>query len=122
MMFTLSILLPAVQAALTDDLRRRSYRGDPNPLTGHCYVAAEALYHLRGGIDTPVVARCPDGDTHWWLRTSDGTILDPTAGQFPGPFPYERGRGSGFLTKQPSARALVVIERVMDTLIAEEND
>jgi len=33
---------------LSDDLRRPPWKGDPNPLAGHCYVASEALYHLLG--------------------------------------------------------------------------
>lgn len=38
-----------VRSGLTDDLRKPEYRGNPNPMAGHCYVASEALYHLLGG-------------------------------------------------------------------------
>ena len=31
-----------IAESLTDDLRRPPWRGSPNPLAGHCYVASEA--------------------------------------------------------------------------------
>jgi hypothetical protein len=107
-------LIARVQAALTDDLRRAPYKGDPNPLAGHCYVATEALYHLLGPSAgwAPRVISFPDGGTHWFLQRG-AERLDPTAGQFEGePIPYTRARGCGFLTRQPSRRARVVIARV----------
>lgn len=69
---------------------------------GWCYVASEALYVLSGGKAsgiTPMQARIDvDGQSvsHWWLRDSDGSIVDATAEQFDFPFPYETGRGRGF--------------------------
>jgi hypothetical protein len=103
-----------VQFVLTDELRRAPWRGSPNPLAGHCYVASEAVWHMSGGTEsglTPQVIR-HEGATHWYLRRSDGEIIDPTASQFQTPVPYEQGRGCGFLTKAPSKRAQVVINRV----------
>ena len=47
----LSDLVKKLQSHLTDDLRRPPYKGSSNPLTGHCYVASEALYHLLGSRD-----------------------------------------------------------------------
>ncbi len=44
-------LMRDIVAQLTDDLRRPPYKGNKNPLTGHCYVASEALYHLLGNMD-----------------------------------------------------------------------
>jgi len=38
-----------VRGALSDDLRKPEYQGNPNPVAGHCYVASEALYHRLGG-------------------------------------------------------------------------
>ncbi len=77
--------------------------------TGFCYIAAEAAFHTIGQDYTPHVAsyeknglRC----THWWLQKRT-KIIDPTARQYliigekP---PYCLGRGTGFLTKQPSKR------------------
>jgi hypothetical protein len=86
---------------------------------GQCYAASEAAYHLLGGKAagyTPVVARVEASNspwaTHWWLRGPDGTIFDVTAGQFSYPFPYSTGRGSGFLTKNPSKKAQEIINAV----------
>ena len=107
---------------LTPDLLKPAYRfmaSDSNPTAGHCYHAAEALYHLLGGKKkgwTPMRVRESDGMTHWWLRHSSGKIADPTADQYrtvgeeP---PYHEGRAGGFLTKDPSARAKVIIQRIV---------
>ena len=112
--------MAAVRGALTDDLRRAPWHGSPNPMAGHCYVAAEAgerarvaqsADHLTGGRLRPRFVR-HEGAPHWFLVDTDGTVVDPTADQFSTPVPYERGLGKGFLTKHPSARARVVIERV----------
>lgn len=107
-----------VRAALSPDLLPPAWRRANPPFpAGYCYVASEALYHLLGGREagwTPMRARVGEG-THWYLRHQDGTILDPTADQFP---PYEqapiylRGRGCGFLTRNPSRRTRVLLERV----------
>lgn len=111
--------LSLVRAALrlSDDLRRPQYRGDPNPYVGHCYVAAEAVWHLLGGAGSdwkPYVVRVEDDtDTHWFLRHKDGRIADPTWDQFDSDSPpdYNLGRCTGFLTKQPSRRAQELIRR-----------
>ena len=91
--------------------------GDPR---GKCYVAAEALYHLLGGKKaglTPawVEVPWPNPDSigfqkHWFLRTKDGRVLDPTAEQFDDEPPYHLGRGCSFLTKSPCKRTQAFIE------------
>lgn len=89
-----------------DNLRKPAYRGNHIPSAGHCYIVSELLYHALGGKDagwTPQTLRHEDSP-HWFLRHTDGTILDPTADQFRTPVPYEKARGIGFLTKQPSKR------------------
>lgn len=105
-----------VQKALasSDDLRRPQWRGDPNPLAGHCYVASEALFHLMGGKAaglTPHTVRV-DGVVHWFLRTASGRIVDPTASQFEQEVPYHLSRGRGFLTRGPSKRARTLMGRM----------
>lgn len=56
--------------------------------------------------------RLPD-DTHWFLKHESGLILDPSRQQFGGYLPdYAQAVGSGFLTKQPSKRARVLIEQL----------
>jgi hypothetical protein len=74
------------------------------------------LYHLLGGKAsgwTPMRMRT-ETDTHWFLKHSDGLIVDPTVGQFDSIPDYSLARGSGFLTKQPSRRAAILMARIME--------
>lgn len=103
----------AVVRALTDDLRRAPWKGHPNPLAGHCYVASEAMYHLMGGKDSGLTPQFinHEGSPHWFLKSDSGIVYDLTAGQFETPVPYDQARGCGFLTSKPSKRAQIVIDR-----------
>lgn len=106
-------LVGKVQQALTADLLKPEHRNGAHPLAGHCYVASEALYHLLGGSASgwkPMNLQ-HEGTSHWFLKRP-GEILDPTADQFKTPVPYGEARGRGFLTKNPSKRARVVMQRV----------
>lgn len=136
-------IIAAIHASLSDDMLsskwRRIVAGETarTPLSGHCAIAAEALYDLLGGAAagyTPYVcsyhekdgrdvyARAPQGYeplTHWWLRASDGAqrgaggVVDPTAGQYSYPFPYHYGQAAGFMSPfPPSQRARTIIARV----------
>jgi len=109
------LLINLVVGSLTDELRRPPWRGSENPLAGHCYVASEALYHFLGGEPwVPQFVR-HEGSPHWFLKNREtGEVLDSTAGQFATPVPYDKARGKGFLTRQPSKRARVVLQRVLD--------
>lgn len=93
---------------LTDDLRKTKYRGNPNPIVGHCYVATEVEFHLRGG-KTKFIRH--EGEPHWFILR-DGRVIDHTASQFQTPVPYHRARGIGLLTKAPSKRAQLVLDRL----------
>lgn len=114
-----------IKRALTGDLLQSKYKWmhDPkNPTAGHCYHAAEALWHLLGGADTnwvPMRVREDDGMTHWWLRNrKTGVIADPTADQYRSigeEPPYQAGRAGGFLTSAPSKRAAEIIRRLTVT-------
>jgi hypothetical protein len=89
--------------------------------TGFCYIAAEAAFHLLGGKSNGLNSYCAvyleDGEkcTHWWLK-NDTFIIDPTDSQYfelglkP---PYHLGKRAGFLTKQPSKRAMRLMEMVL---------
>jgi hypothetical protein len=99
-------LSSSLLALLTDDLRQPQYRGNPNPLAGHCYVASEVEYHLNGG--NPMFIR-HEGQPHWFIMR-DGEVIDHTASQFTSPVPYHLARGKGFLTRQPSKRAARVLQ------------
>ena len=103
-----------VRGALSEELRKKDYRNHPNPMAGHCYVASEALYHRLGGKGggwTPQSIR-HEGGPHWFLKHQDGTIIDATADQFVTPVPYEQSKGCGFLTRQPSARTQMLLDRL----------
>lgn len=85
-------------------------------MRGNCYVASEALYHLLGGKASgwsPMVMRTAT-DTHWFLKRSSGLILDPTVSQFKSPPNYKLAHRCGFLTKQPSKRAVVLMAHIME--------
>lgn len=110
----------AIRAALSPELLRPRWRlenaaSGAHPLTGHCYVATEAYYHLRGrALGFVPHVWSGEGKTHWWLQNAAGEILDLTAEQFADPARlYPDGRGSGFLTRQPSRRAQTVMDRVV---------
>ncbi len=116
-----------IKNSLSPDLLKTEYRvaNENNPMFGHCYVATETLYHLMDSDDVkPCCGRDDDGIVHWWLEyRKSGKRIDVTAEQYlsvgkvP---PYENGRGSGFLTKEPSKRARLVMDKVMK--IVSDND
>lgn len=84
-------------------------------MRGNCYVTCEALYHLIGGKKSgwkPMVMR-HEGDTHWFLLHKSGTVLDPTVKQFKKKPDYTKARGCGFLTKKPSKRAKIMMEKLL---------
>ena len=84
-------------------------------MRGNCYVTCEALYHLMGGKAAgwkPMTMR-HEGDTHWFLRHESGTLVDPTVQQFRTTPDYSAARGCGFLTRKPSARAAVLMQKLL---------
>lgn len=107
-------LVERVKRALTPDLRKGRWKtlaDDCDPMTGHCYVASEALRTLLGPEWRPMFIE-HEGSPHWFLKHEDGRILDVTSSQFSTPVPYDKAKGKGFLTREPSARARTVLERV----------
>jgi hypothetical protein len=103
----------------TPDLLKPAFRRQwtpANPSYGFCYIASEALWHT-GAREQGYVPHCGRDDAgvvHWWLQRVED-ILDPTADQYLSQGltpPYARGRGCGFLTRQPSKRAQTLIERM----------
>lgn len=119
------VLIQHIQACLSPDLLKPQFRGS-HPQCGHCYVATEALFYLLGGASSgwkSFRARDEEGVTHWWLQRDD-EILDPTSGQYldmgrvP---PYAIGRAGGFLTKEPSQRTVILLERVQARLRQQDS-
>jgi hypothetical protein len=102
-------LVKIVQGALTDDLRRHPWKGNSNPLAGHCYVASEVIFHLMPGLKPMFIRH--EGQPHWFLMNGS-EVIDPTASQFETPVPYSMAKGKGFLTKTPSRRARLVMEKI----------
>jgi hypothetical protein len=95
--------------------RKRVKPGD-HPTTGHCYIAAEALYHYWGKARgyKPKVISFGHGITHWYLENPvTGRIADPSSAQFGCErIPYEQGRFCAFLTIKPSRRAQIILDRI----------
>lgn len=53
---------------------------EANPSRGHCAVAALIVNDQHGGA----IMRCitPSGESHYFNRLPDGSLIDVTAGQF----------------------------------------
>lgn len=75
------------------------HRAGCDPTTGFCSVAVEAMWAMLGGNPAGyerTQVKMPDGGSHWFLRTSDKRVIDPTVTQFGGmPVPYCEGKGKG---------------------------
>jgi len=61
-----------------------------------------------------------EGAPHWYLIHQNGRIYDPTFDQFDSIPRYLSGKGKGFLTRQPSKRAQIVMDRVRAEFIAAQ--
>jgi hypothetical protein len=106
-------LIKKIVSNLSDDLKRSGFNNSCS-VSGHCYVASEAMFHLLGGYNSsyrPANVK-HEGVQHWYLIHNDSAILDLTAAQFKTPIPYHRGRKRGFLTKHPSKRAQILLSRI----------
>lgn len=99
------------------DLIKKEYRDldrSEIELNGLCYVLAECVYHLFPGEFKSYYIKWDDGMTHWFLRYRDGTILDPIGPdgkECCTPEEYATARRAAFLTKAPSKRARILLER-----------
>jgi len=96
---------------LTEDLLKPEFKNGTSPLEGHCYVASETYFHLSDEILKPKIVK-HNKITHWYLESEDGEVIDLTVGQFSSPPDYSKGRGIGFLTKNPSKRSQILIQRI----------
>jgi hypothetical protein len=105
-------LAKQVALYLTPDLLKGTW--GKHSLAGHCYVASECFFHLIGGKKAgfkPMFIK-HENSSHWWVKGPNGEIVDITAKQFNTPVPYNKSIGKGFLTKEPSKRARVLIGRL----------
>lgn len=81
------------------------------PTTGYCYVMAEVAYHylaLKGS--RPYVMKIGENETHWFIKDSDGRVIDLTADQFDEPIDYTQGHPQNFLTKEISKRGKMLAD------------
>jgi hypothetical protein len=123
-------IINAIKRNLNRELLRGQWENsvDDN-LTGHCYIATEALYWLLGAKQSkyrPYVLshrNCPElldkGETHWFLMNPDDKtdILDPTVEQFGGEkIPYEKAVANGMMNYPAggSRRARIIINGVLN--------
>lgn len=100
---------------LSDDLLKPEYlkHKNKNKYTGHCYVATECYYHLVYKKHFVYHIKHEDS-THWFLKDEYDNIIDLTSGQFETNVPYKNGKRGFFLTKNPSKRAKILIDKVMN--------
>ena len=117
----LDYLANQIKSNLSSDLLKPEYKmfNKHNPTFGHCYIASEALFHLAGGKASGLsIKRARDASniSHWWLESAEGQIFDPTSDQydhFGTKPPYQSGVSTGFLTKNPSKRAKILMDRCL---------
>lgn len=107
-----------IRKCLSDELLSAKYlqlKKKKDDITfGHCYIASEAAYHLFGKFHNykPYVMRIKKNtQTHWFLKDDKGNILDVTSKQFKTKINYDNAKCCGFLTKEPSKRAKIIIQR-----------
>jgi len=113
-------LIKVIIDCLSDDLLKKEYKSlnNDNKLYGHCYVATEALYHLMDDETkykyTPAILKVNDV-VHWFLKEKKtGNIIDITKEQFDFELDYSKSRNCFFLTKNPSKRTLILINRIYE--------
>ena len=112
-------LIEKILNHLSPDLLKKEYVDDNinNPLYGHCYVATETYYHLMSDSKSnykPCVLK-KDNINHWYLKNiKSNQIIDITKNQFDDEIDYNKGRFCSFLTKNPSKRSKILIERIVN--------
>jgi hypothetical protein len=113
--------LMKVRKYLTDDLLLPKYKNKirVSNTAGHCYVATEALFNIlspKQQLEFKPHYIKVKGDTHWFLMNKKKgnvtTILDPTFDQFKTLPNYDKAKRAGFLTKTPSKRTIILLERI----------
>lgn len=111
-------LIEKIQKHLSPDLLKREYvdKNINNVLYGHCYVATETYYHLMSDAKSdykPCILKV-NNVNHWYLKNiKSGDIIDITKNQFNHNINYDNGRFCGFLTKEPSKRSKILIDRIV---------
>jgi len=119
-----------IESVLSRNLAPVGWQRYPGPGSerigfGCCYPAAEALYHLWGKKHgfKPYKAEVNTKDrgwvTHYFLKHRNGTILDPTANQFPAHISYASSQPEPFVPAKPSKLCLEIFRRMKVRLRSE---
>ena len=122
--------LPTIAVAITLAMRQcvkgygSFYAKGEHYSSGWCYAASEVAYNLLGGKKAgwkPMrgkgnAARHTDPECrwnqHWWLQGPNGEVLDLTRRQYATKYPYQIGRGCGFMTPRPSFNGFKLINQI----------
>lgn len=81
------------------------------PTIGYCYVVAEVVYHyLAPKGSRPYVMKIGENEKHWFIKTSEGGVIDLTADQFDEPIDYTQGKSQNFQTKEISKRGKMLAD------------
>ena len=113
-------LIKLIVDSLSDDLLKPKYKSikNRNKFTGHCYVATETLYYLIDDNEriNYIPARIKINDDNHWVLVNKETneIYDITKNQFKFPIDYSKIRKCWFLTKTPSKRTLILLNRIYE--------
>jgi hypothetical protein len=111
-------LIELIVDSLSDNLLESKYKTikNKNIFTGHCYIATEVLYYLINDDEkiNYIPARIKiNNDNHWVLVNKiTNEIYDVTKNQFSFPIDYSKIRKCWFLTKTPSKRTLILLNRI----------
>jgi hypothetical protein len=125
------MIIQKILKHLSPDLLHPTFVGSSSPVGGHCYIASEAAYYLFAkdeGYKPYFLYH--EGSPHWflaggycttecyearpiWSLANGQNILDLTAAQFHTLPDYSKAVRKGFMTKQPSKRAKILMERVL---------
>lgn len=115
-------LIQKIQSHLSNDLLKDKYKlicSNKHRYFGHCYVATETFYHSLPEFEKlnwiPQILSTEHG-THWFLKNKiTNEIIDLTKEQFSYTLDYSKSTGCGFLTKNPSKRSLILMNRLNET-------
>jgi len=109
-------------ADLKPEWRDKHLERSCDPMTGHCFNATNAFWHLTGGNNGPYkpMQLRHEGASHWFLvDTRDGQVVDLTASQFRTAPDYSKGVGKGMRANRggdsiPTRAGERIIARVRD--------
>jgi hypothetical protein len=106
------------------ELRKDEYDGREDTVDGLCYVAAEAYFHAKGGLDSGLTIYCLSwsnvdpsyNGTHWYLRDDTAEVWIDVGLEDAGDaadIPFGMGTRRAFITGyEPSQRTMQVLDAI----------